>query len=204
MVRPGRPPLPRNVYSFDAADTSIPDVVTLDSSFVVNALFSAEKNHEAARQFLESLAGHETRLVFNHLLELELHEAAFRYPLIQKYPKDWRRRRYDGRSLRRAQRLISKTIDAWHELLGAFTYTVVSLDAVSTAYPEIMYRYGLQSYDAVHAATALEYGNGVIVTTDAGFANVAETSLTVYIDSGRVPWCRGVRQRRAKSPSART
>ncbi|ABK52599.1 PilT protein domain protein [Acidothermus cellulolyticus 11B] len=196
MPRQGRPPLPRNVYSFESRDCPIPDVATLDSSFAVNALLSAEPHHDAARRFLESLAAHGTQLVFNRLLELELREVAFRYPLIQRYPRDWKRRRHDGRTLRMARTLIETTMGAWQELLSAFTYAIVPVDAVYAAVSELMDRYGLQSYDAVHAATAVEYSGRVIVTTDAGFANVPEDLLVIYINSGRLPWCRQVRARR--------
>lgn len=196
MPSRGRPPHPHNVFSFESPDCPIPEVATLDSSFAANALLSAEPNHEAARGFLESLAAHGTQIVFNRLLELELREVAFRYPLIQAYPRDWKRRRHDGRTLRRARTLIEKTMGAWQELLSAFTYAVVPVDSVYAAVPDLMDRYGLQSYDAVHAATAARYGGGVIVTTDAGFANVPEDRLVIYVNSGRLPWCRRVRARR--------
>lgn len=196
MPARGRPVLPRNVFSFETADYPLPALTTVDSSFVVNALLSGETHHAAARQHLEALAENGTELVFNHLLELELREVAFRYPLIRDYPNDWKRRRHDGRTLRRARRLIGRTMAAWDELLTAFTYAVVPVDAVYGRVPELMDRHGLQSYDAVHAATAEAYGGAAIITTDAGFASVPGARLTVYVNAGRVGWCRQVRARR--------
>lgn len=196
MAGPGRPALPRGVFSFEVSDSPTPELVTLDSSFAVNALLSAEDHHAAARAYLERLADSDTFLVFNHLLELELREVAFRAPLIEAFPKDWRRRRHDRRTLRRARRLIKSTMSAWEELLTAFGHAIVQVDAVYDRVPDLMDRYGLQSYDAVHAATAEMYGTGEIVTTDVGFAAVPEDRLTLYVNTGRMGRCRALRARR--------
>ncbi len=119
----------------------------LDTSFAVNALLSAEDHHAAARRYLELLADNNTWLVFSHLLELELREACFKAPLVQSYPRDWRRRRHDGRTLRRARRLINTAMNAWEELLTAFAYAVIEVEVVYDQVPALMAR-GLQSYDA--------------------------------------------------------
>jgi predicted nucleic acid-binding protein len=196
VVELGRPALPRGVFSFETPDCATPELLTLDSSFVVSALLSGEDHHAAARSYLERLADNDTVLVFNHLLELELREVAFRAPLIEAFPKDWRRRRHDGRTLRRARRLIDGTMSAWEELLTAFGHAIVQVDAVYDRVPELMDRYGLQSYDAVHAATAEIYGTGEIVTTDVGFASMPEKRLTLYVNTGRMGRCRTLRARR--------
>src|SRR5438094_941703 len=120
MSARGRPSLPRNVFSFEEQRLLVPEEVTLDTSFVMSVLLSAERHHAVASSFVEQLAGADSLLVFNRLLELELREVAFRAPLIERYPNDWKSRRHDGRSLRRASRLIQQTMGAWHELLGAF------------------------------------------------------------------------------------
>jgi hypothetical protein len=138
----GRPPLPRNVFSFESRDCPIPELVTLDTSFVVNALLSGESHHGAALQFLQVLAENDTWLVYSHLLELELREVAFRLPIRDAYPKDWRRRRHDGRTLRRARRLIAETMGAWEQLLTAFAYAIIQVDAVYDRVPELMDRHG--------------------------------------------------------------
>lgn len=59
-----------------------------------------------------------------------------------------------------------------------------------------MGRFGLASYDAIHAATA-EYTSGVIITTDTSFASLPQSRLTVYVDRGRLAVCR---QRRSRHP----
>lgn len=195
MAPRGRPQLPRNVFSFEAKDCPLPAVAALDSSFAVNALLSGEDQHIAAREYLVALADRGTELVFSHLLELELREVVFRYPLKKDHPKDWTRRRHDGRTLRRARRLIERTMNAWEELLTAFSFAIVPVDVVYGDVPDLMDRYGLQSYDAVHAATAEAFGGRSILTTDAGFASMPATRLAVYVNAGRVSFCRQLRAR---------
>ena len=173
----------------------LPDEVTLDTSFVLNALLTAEPHHAAAGSFIEQLADAEALLVFNRLLEIELREVAFRTPLIERYPGDWKRRRHDGRSLRRASRLIQQTMEAWHQLLGAFDYLLVELEEVHGRIDEFMDRFGLGSYDAVHAATAQYSGVRTMITTDAGFAAVPASRLTIYTNASRVGPCRRMRPR---------
>lgn len=56
MAGRGRPLLPRNVFSFESADCPLPEIATLDTSFVVNALMSGEKHHVAA---VEPLSAYE-------------------------------------------------------------------------------------------------------------------------------------------------
>ena len=82
-------------------------------------------------------------------------------------------------------------MSAWEELLTAFSSAVVQVDTVYERVPELMDRHGLQSYDAVHAATAEAYGGGAIITTDAGFASVHR--LTLHCTSTPGAWDGAVR-----------
>lgn len=195
MAGRGRPPLPRRVFSFESPDCPLPEMLTLDTSFVVNSLMSGEKHHASARAFLERLAQNNTWLVFNHLLKVELRESAFALPIRERHKGAWKKKRHDGRTLRRSRRLSQETMDAWDELLTAFAWAEVQVDAVEDLVPELMGR-GMASYDAVHAATAERYGGGAMVTTDAGFSSVPEARLTLYVDASRLASCRGKRPRR--------
>ncbi|HZA41387.1 MAG TPA: type II toxin-antitoxin system VapC family toxin [Actinomycetota bacterium] len=193
---PGRRPLSHRIFSFEAAELILPSEITLDTSFVVNALFVGEALHEPARGFLQRLAEARSILVFNELLELEVRETAFRIPLVERFPDDWRRRRHDGRSLRRAHRLVRGIMDAWEDLLSAFTYLEVQVAEVMDRVEELMGTFGLSSYDAVHVATGEYAGARTLVTTDAGFASVPETRLTIYTNASRVGPCRRMRGHR--------
>ena len=135
-----------------------------------------------------SVAG--TTLHFNRLLNMELAEALYQIALRERHRTDWRRFRHDGRARRRANRLLQRADAAWTSLLTAFSFAVYDLAEVSGRVPGLMTAYGLGSYDAVHAATAIESGVNRIVTLDTAFASLPQSLLAVYTNASRVPTCR--------------
>lgn len=139
---------------------------------------------------MEQMAANRTTIYFNRLLEIELAETLYQIALKENHPKDWRRYRHDGRARRRANRLLQGGGNAWAGLLSAFNHAVYELGEVANRVPDLMSRYGLASYDAIHAATAFESGIGVIATLDAGFASIPQSLLTVYTNASRVTVCR--------------
>ena len=98
---------------------------------------------------------------------------------MERFPRDWKRRRHDGRSLRRARRLVQQTMTSWWDLLSAFSYLEVGVEEVLDAVEELMGAFGLSSNDAVHTATAEYTGARTMATTDAGFALVPEPRLAI-------------------------
>ncbi len=162
----------------------------MDTSFAVEALIGSQPLHDECVEYLAQLAESGCLLVFNHLLLLELEEAAFRLALKERHGKDWHRRRHDGRALRRAARLVEEVTAAWDAVLESFEWSEYSIEEVHSAIPRLMGRYGLASYDAIHAATATVSTAGCIVTIDTGFAYVPESELHLYVDTSRVCSCR--------------
>lgn len=57
----------------------------------------------------------------------------------------------------------------------------------------LMVDYGLASYDAVHAASAITAGAEALVTTDTGFARLPASLLAIYTDRSRLASCRSKR-----------
>jgi predicted nucleic acid-binding protein len=51
---------------------------------------------------------------------------------------------------------------------------------------DVMRSYGLQSYDAVHAATLLASGVSDIVTPDGGFAALLPEDATIHTTNARL------------------
>lgn len=198
MARPrGRPPLTRGVLSFEEPTLTFPAHVVLDTSFIVDALISSQPLHAQCRTFLVALAGAESAIVFNRLLEIELAEAAFQLALKERFQRHWRRHRRDGRVRRRATRLMADVLWAWDEIKAVMPSRCIELEEVMSEVPRLMGRYGLASYDAVHAASALRAGVAEFVTLDVGFAAVPATFLTLYANEARVARCRELRGARA-------
>ena len=139
------------------------------------------------------LADENVRIFFSRQLELELQETLFQLALKERHPKDWKRFRHDGRARSRAARLMNEGLVAWRETVAALEATCVDVHTSAHLVPRLMTDYGLASYDAVHAATAIEMRINCIVTTDAGFARAPEALLTIYTDNTRISVCRRMR-----------
>jgi predicted nucleic acid-binding protein len=61
--------------------------------------------------------------------------------------------------------------------------------------PGLIQQYGLQSYDAVHAATLLDSGITDFVTRDGGFAALPPAVATLHTTQARVANTRARRRR---------
>jgi predicted nucleic acid-binding protein len=182
------------VFSFERNDTDLPAEV-LDTSFVVEALIGSQRHHDVALEFLVRLADEGVRIRFSSMLELELVETAFQLALKENHPRDWRRYRHDGRARRRASRLMAQTSTAWRSVLAELEHRSVPIEDVIAAVPRLMSAYGLASYDAVHAATALLPDPVPLVTTDVGFCALPQTT-SILTDESRVQRCRQLRAAR--------
>jgi predicted nucleic acid-binding protein len=80
-------------------------------------------------------------------------------------------------------------------LLLSIDHFPVPLGDAASAARSFMTSYGLASYDAVHAASAVAAGADAIVTIDTGFALLPSALLTVYTDRSRLASCRSKRPR---------
>ncbi len=169
---------------------SLPDAVVLDTSFVFEALVDGQTHHAACQDYIIRLAAHGTELLYSTLLEIELSETAMKYSLLDRHGKRWKRMRNDGRARPRAARFMDSVLDAWSDLLKSPPHRAIAIDEVADRVPDLMTRFGLGSYDAVHAATAIHSGVHHLVTIDAGFGNLPANDITLYVDRTRVASCR--------------
>lgn len=185
MNSPGRPAKDRGILAF-GEQLLLPATVLLDTSFVAEALLSAQPHHGEAATFLARLAEHGTVVHFNRLLEVELAEVAFRAAIAEQHGRGrWRKLRHDGRVRRRADRLTRDSLQAWERTLEAFDYVVYGLDDVLADVPLLMGRHGLSSYDAVHAASGLLDPVEAVATLDTDFASLPD-SIDLYTAQARV------------------
>lgn len=192
----GRPPASRAVYSFEDPTAPCPPEIVLDTSFVIHALVATEPLHQAARSYVGRLIQSGSVVYFNRLLELELAEVLFRLPLIERFGRaDLTKYRKDGRARRRAGRLVESANAAWESTLRLLPYVRIELDEVAGDVPGVMRRYGLGSYDAVHAATAAYAAVPAMLTVDTGFAAMPQSSLAIYTNATRLSVCRAARRR---------
>lgn len=190
MSQRGRPPLPRGIKSFEASDWVPPEAVLLDTTVVVEALLPAEKNHAACVAFFQSAVEAECTLVFNRLLETELCDVLFNLAGQEQHGNKWRKARYDGRVRRRASRLLKDGLRAWGELLDSVPWSRIELSEASSLAPDLMGKYGLRSYDAIHAASLFIAEVADVATLDHGFTMLPEAEATIHTTQPRVPTMR--------------
>lgn len=190
MGQRGRPPLPRGIKSFEASDWVPPEAILLDTTVVVEALLPAEKNHAACVAFFQSAVEAECTLVFNRLLETELCDVLFNLAGQEQHGNKWRKARYDGRVRRRASRLLKDGLRAWRELLDTVPWSRIELSEASSLAPDLMGKYGLRSYDAIHAASLFIAEVADVATLDHGFTMLPEAEATIHTTQLRVPTMR--------------
>jgi len=197
MARPrGRSAATRGVFGIEDPALLLPERIALDTSLVVRALIETQPLHEACSDFLERLVTSEVTLVSSELLEAELAEAAFGIALAERWRADWRRHRRDGRARRRGRRLLADVRSRYELLLASADHGAVPIAPIAEDASALMADYGLASYDAVHAASAIAARAEAIATTDTGFALLPASLLRVYTDRSRVAACRALRPQR--------
>ncbi len=147
------------VVAFDAPAWEPPDAVVIDTNVVAEALLRREPEHDACDELLQRLGHARTSVVFSRLLEAELWEVVFNHALrVHTGRRDTRHARYRRDARRAASVALDRAIGDWAELLDRLDWYCVELHEVADAVPDLMRAYGLQSYDAVHAATLLTSG----------------------------------------------
>lgn len=157
---------------------------------MVEALIESQPLHAVCKGFMQEIVDAGVSVVRSNLLEVELAEAVFAIALKERWGARWRRHRTDGpldvACAGYSPRRPSATTPSWPRFRTArVPVGQVAADAVI-----LMADYGLASYEAVHAASAVAVGAEAIITTDTGFALLPSKLLAIYTDRSRVAACR--------------
>jgi predicted nucleic acid-binding protein len=163
---------------------------------VVEALLPSQPDHAECVAFLQRLAASDCLVVFNRLLEVELHETLFNVALKERHGKRWASARHDGRVRRRAGRLLEVGTSAWSDLLDSLSWASIDLEEVVEKVPPLIRGYSFRSYDAVHAATLEVAEVNDIATLDHGFAALPQSRATLHTTAARAVTMRARRKRR--------
>src|SRR6266545_8027108 len=115
----GRRPATRGVYAIEDPALILPEVLALDTSFVVEALIETQPLHAGCAGFVERIVEAAPTVVTSELLEVELAEAAFAIALKQRWGNRWRGHRTDGRVRRPARRLLGEVTTRLDELFSS-------------------------------------------------------------------------------------
>lgn len=191
----GRRPVHRGVFAIEDQQLLLPDPIALDTSFVVEALLATQPLHPACSAFLKRIFDSGVAVVTSDLLPVELAESAFAITLKERWGGRWRGHRNDGRSRRPATRRLNHTVTRYEALLSPVNHLPIPVRRVSTPARALMTNYGIASYDAIHAASAITAGARAIVTLDTGFALLPASLLAIYTDRSRLASCRSKQPR---------
>jgi predicted nucleic acid-binding protein len=192
----GRRPVPtRGVFAIEQEQLVLPDPIALDTSFVVEALLATQPLHGVCDAFLTRIFNSGVSVVTSDLLAVELAETAFAIAMKERWRGKWRAHRTDGRSRPRAARLLNHTVTRYEALLSSMNHFPIPVRRVTADARTLMTDYGIASYDAVHAASAIAAGAEAMVTLDTGFAVLPSAQLAVYTDHSRLASCRKKRAR---------
>jgi predicted nucleic acid-binding protein len=189
----GRRSPTRGVFAVEDQALLLPDPIALDTSFVVEALIATQPLHPTCAGFLARIVETGVSVVTSDLLRVELVEAAFAIALKERWGGQWRSHRTDGRARRRGGRLLRDAVSRYEKLLTSVDHIPVPVGRVADVAATMMIDYGIASYDAVHATSAVIAGAEAIVTTDTGFALLPSSLLAIYTDRSRLASCRNKR-----------
>lgn len=171
--------------------------MVLDTSAIAVALLEDQGSHSEYAAFLLRAVENGTTFAYCELVDLELAQAC---------SKRARAQHGGDRSLfvPEGRRLIADVFGRWRAILSQTQSVRMPLGVsddprvlgspVRDAAFGLIERYGLDSYDATHAATAIILG-APIVCADRGFAYAPGELLTIITDSAGAEECRRVRAR---------
>ena len=189
----GRPQKTRNVFAMEDHLLVDCDEFAVDTSFVIDALKPDEKRHAVASACLRSLIASGATMHYSELVTVELMDSSIEISLRGHVRKRNDPRRYDRRVRRRTYPAVLALEGGWWELRQAIPHVEVCVSELWEMAGYMIEDYGLRSFDAYHAATAL-LADVPILTFDTDFARVAG-GLTVYTAADLVPQCRRLRSR---------
>ena len=161
----------------DLFSDKLPEIIYLDTSFMISVLFRNQTYHIQSLKFIERLQEEQPIIIFSELIKPEVWCATVsicirndfgRSVRIQKVLRD------NPLVIRRYHKITKKVYDDFLELCKGFTHwAFIPVDEnILKKALELMGRFSLGSYDAIHIATMLAWNVGDIACFDQGIENL--------------------------------
>ena len=166
---PAGAPTSRGIEAF-AGLPALPRRIALDTSLVLEALIESETHHVECAAFLERLADEQVEVCVSELLLIELAHASVRVA---------RRQGLNPRGL------VEDVLGRWNLTTSALSMLEVPVGLVSDVAVQYVMDYGVLSYDAVHAASAVLLA-AAMAALDGDFARLPQGILTILTVRDRV------------------
>jgi len=178
--------LPTHLKKF--TNIPLPEIIYFDTSFVIKVLIDGQSHFIQCREFIELLKKKQPIVVFSNLLRMELWHTRLIIVFqnlekerhinfancLKKYPN----------APREFYSEISGVNKLFNELLQNFkNWAEIPVeDKIINLALELIHKYNLDSYDAVHIATMLNWGIKDIVVFDQHIEDI--TDLNIWTNSG--------------------
>jgi predicted nucleic acid-binding protein len=191
--------LNRSVVAFGAPGWTPPAVVLVDTNVAAEALLKGAAEHVSCVALFQRLRDEGTTVVFNRLMEIEFVGDGLQRRSAPTLPrKQLRHVRFSDDGRLRAASALDDARARWERMIARINWLRVELHEIADAVPDLMRSYGLQSYDAVHAATLSASGITDFVTRDIDFARLLPEDATLPTTAARVKATLG--RRRTAAP----
>jgi predicted nucleic acid-binding protein len=159
--------------------------VYVDTSIFVAAIVVGSEFHAAATAYCRALVEGGRTVIFAQLTRVELLQAIRSMATVPTNLSGTLRRRHRlgqwSNDVTVRQRWFQHGIEEFNRIVGQFT-SILELplhEALWHASAMLMAQYHLDSYDALHAATAIYYGASEFATLDSDFTRVAELNVAL-------------------------
>jgi predicted nucleic acid-binding protein len=159
--------------------------VYLDTSLVCAAVVRGSRYHVAARAYCEALVAGRIRVYMSQMLRIELLQAMRALATVpESLPGSIRRQfrlSHWGNDLEVRDAWMQTGLAQFEDWSNQFS-EVYELSVDLPAWEQVaalMTRYHLNSYDALHAATAIEAGISTLATLDRDFSRVTRLNVEV-------------------------
>lgn len=182
-------PLIKHFHSFN--ESPLPEIIGLDTSFVIKVLVKGQEYYKKCCSFLSRLKTKQPIIVFSQILRPELWQAHFKIVLqkqLNKKEVNVAEEVKKDPSLRRDFCAESTRINSlFNDLLGNFEYwiSLPITDEIAGHALVLMNTHNLPSYDAIHVASML-YNDIYPIRNFIVFDRHVEdiTSLAVWTHNG--------------------
>lgn len=173
----GHAPTDGSVLPLDRLSV-MPTKLVVETTFVRALLDEDAPEHGVASKVLADLIRAETRLFFDDLTELDVHDLAFEFAdrVVLGGP-DGRLPRQTGPA---ASTLARAVLSRWRAVRAESDAVHVELREVIGGFLYFMEHYGLSAPQAIQANLVLSSGAAGIVTLDTAFAAVDESLLRIF------------------------
>ena len=163
-------------------DTNLPEIIYFDTSFVVETLIKGQKYHQLCKDFILRLEKKQPVIIFSELLIPELWCGGISVCVRNYFKGDVNVREMINRHPKLIKGYFDKVLKMEKDFSGVLQrfkdWTSIQInEKILSRAKDLMPRYCLGSYDAIHIATMEEWGIKDIAVFDQHIENIPNIKI---------------------------